>query len=278
MLKRISLFFVISLHILTWGVTSEASLAATPRAHFSLAELFTPSTYRVSAFSVFKSLGGLFSVNYSKGAATRRSANCPPCPTCPECPHCETCDSVSPPAPLYKIGDFAEGGVVIWLTEDGQHGLVAAITDAGGPLEAYAWGPNQPIGLGVQNNQSLPFSTPNIPYGQYYGGYQNQTNSTITNNLANFPAFQAAENYAGGDYTDWWLPSSTELSLMYTIREKINQVSGDNGGTALRDTFYWSSRESGDDSDLAWNLNFFNGDQGNRNKVNIYAVRCVRAF
>jgi len=38
-------------------------------------------------------------------------------------------------APKYQIGDFAQGGVVIWVTHDGEHGLVAAIEDLGGYYE-----------------------------------------------------------------------------------------------------------------------------------------------
>jgi hypothetical protein len=264
MLKRISLFFVISLHILTWGVTSEASLAATPRAHFSLAELFTPSTYKMSAGSLLKALGRFLPIDYQKGVVTSRSTNCPP-------------------APLYKIGDFAEGGVVIWLTEDGQHGLVAAITDAGTANETFQW---QKVPLSkteVSENDSLPFSTPNTPYGQYYGGYENQTNPTITDNLDNFPAFEAAANFTvtinGKLYNDWWLPCSRELSLMYTIQDKINQIANAKGGTSLKeDVVYWSSREDKSDSNNAWGLYFFDGFQGIANKGNLYAVRCVRAF
>jgi hypothetical protein len=75
----------------------------------------------MSAGSLLKALGRFLPLDYQKGAVTSRSANCPP-------------------APLYKIGEFAQGGVVIWLTEDGQHGLVAAIQDAGGPSAIYAWG------------------------------------------------------------------------------------------------------------------------------------------
>jgi len=160
MLKRLSLLFAISLHTLTWGATSRASLAATPRAHFSLAELFSPSTYKMSSSSILKALGRFLPVDYQKGAVTSRGSNCPPCPL----------------APRYNIGDFAEGGVIIFLTHDGMHGLVAAIEDAKmGAQTTFTWGPiNESLGQDVQNNQPLPFSTPEAPYGDYYSGYKNQ--------------------------------------------------------------------------------------------------------
>jgi hypothetical protein len=103
----------------------------------------------------------------------------------------------------------------------------------------------------------------------------------IQDNLTNFPAFQAAANYTktigGQTYEDWWLPSSTELSLMYTIRAKINEVSTANGGTALRtDKVYWSSQ--GIDPNRAWYFDFFSGAQYFNSKFDVCAVRCVRAF
>ena len=261
MFKRLSLLLAISLYTLTWGgVTSRASLAATPRAHFSLAELFSPSTYKMSSSSILKALGRFLPLDYQKGVVTSRGSNCPL-------------------APKYKIGDFAEGGVVIWLTEDGQHGLVAAITDAGSANEFFFWQTTPLTQTNVKENDSLPFSTPNAPYGQYYGGYQNQTNPTIANNLSYFPAFGAADNYQGGGYKDWWLPSSRELSLMYTIQDKINAIATANGGTNLRvDRAYWSSRELEDNSTFAWTLNFFDGSQKYYYKDNPFAVRFVRAF
>ncbi len=70
MFKRLSLLFAISLQILTWGVTSEASLSATPRAHFSLADFFKPfrpSTYKISSSSLLQALGKFLPVNYQKG-------------------------------------------------------------------------------------------------------------------------------------------------------------------------------------------------------------------
>jgi hypothetical protein len=182
----------------------------------------------------------------------------------------------------YNIGDFAEGGVVIWVTQDGQHGLVAAISDVtGSPL---AWGPSGTT-TGATNNDPLPSSTPNAPYGQYYPGYLNQQ---IIEGIANwqndYPAFQACANYSitinGKTYDDWFLPSSRELSLMYVAQGVINQVSQAQGGQALVSgftDFYWSSRENV--ANDAWFLSFADGASGVFSKNNATGgVRCVRAF
>ena len=67
----------------------------------------------------------------------------------------------------YNIGDFAFGGVVIWLTKDRQHGLVVGITDLVlNQQNELMWGPKT-ITTGAVYNTPLPLSTPNTPYAQY---------------------------------------------------------------------------------------------------------------
>ncbi len=267
MLKRLSLFLAISLHTLSYAVIPEASVTTTTKAHFSLAELFSRSTYKMSASSVLQALGKFLPVNYQKGVNTSALSGCP-----------------------YHIGDFAEGGVIIFLTHDGMHGLVAAIEDAS-PAQGLSWEiPQSYTNPKAYNNQPLPFSTPNKPYGQYYGGYKNQNIEMIQNNLSQYPAFQAAAQYTrtvnGVTYDDWFLPSSRELSLMYASEEIINQVSVANGGKTMLNvefngtnfppSVYWSSRE--DLSNTAWYMYFFDGKQEEFYKDRTYGVRCVRAF
>ena len=181
----------------------------------------------------------------------------------------------------YHIGDFAQGGVIIFLTHDGMHGLVAAIDDA---LTEVEWSIN-PAPTTATNNDPLPYTTPSAPHGQYYGGYKNQQAiQGITNWATIYPAFAAAADYSitvnGVKYDDWWLPSSTELSLIYAFRGVINQVSVANGGslmTKIATHTYWSSRE--DDNFNAWGLIFSDGTQSNTfGKSNKNAMRCVRAF
>ena len=114
---------------------------------------------------------------------------------------------------------------------------------------------------------------------------QKECYTTQNRTLSSFPAFEAAHNYRGGGYTDWWLPSSRELSLMYAMVGIIDQVSEANGGDPMLNdrnnppySFYWSSRESEDNSTNAWYLDFFFGYQYTNVKDDPCAVRCVRAF
>ncbi len=250
------------------GVTSKESRTSSSKAHFCFADVFSHSTYRVSSSSVLQALGKFLPVIYQQGTTTSQGGSCPPCPQA-----------------KYHIGDFAEGGVIIWLTEDGNHGLVAAIEDVtegpSGQGTKFQWGPNPSSTKGVENNDSPPFSTPMAPYGQYYGGYKNQTASDIVNNLTTYPAFWAAANYSkiinGTIYDDWWLPCPTELCLMFAIRDKINKVSKANGGSEIKTgTNYWSSYQI--TTNLAWNILFFLNIQDTKRKDAFWAVRCVRAF
>ena len=101
------------------GVTSEAASQASPKA-FSLSDFFKPFQLpisKVSSSDVLKALGKFLPVHYQKGVNVGISG----------CP--------------YHIGDFAQGGVIISLTHDGLHGLVAAIEDANlGATTTFKWG------------------------------------------------------------------------------------------------------------------------------------------
>jgi hypothetical protein len=78
-----------------------------------------------------------------------------------------------------------------------------------------------------------------------------------------------ARAYAGGGYTDWYLPSKDELNKLYLNRVAI-------GGFAANN--YWSSTEFG--NDRAWRQNFSSGSgyQSDYLKNFTFYVRAIRAF
>jgi hypothetical protein len=86
-------------------------------------------------------------------------------------------------------------------------------------------------------------------------------------------AIQAARNYRGGGFNDWYLPSIGELDLIYQNLQKSGIV---NLGTSS----YWSSSQGNDNN--AWSQRFRDGYQGGigfRNtKRETCSVRAVRAF
>ena len=189
----------------------------------------------------------------------------------------------------YVVGEFKQGGVVIWVTEDGKHGLVASIVNLGpttGP-DAYTlkWGPVNDITKAIYN-QPLPKSYTNPIPEENYSGYQNQKKILeLDPDLSDYPAFAACKNYsitiAGTTYDDWFLPTLTELKQIYNQRVNVNRASLTNGGQALKTdhgSAYWSSFEAENDFGVAWLQNFFDGYQNGDIKSQPYPVRCVRAF
>ena len=196
---------------------------------------------------------------------------------------------VPPPRPgptpskiVYTIGEFAQGGVVIWVTDDKQHGLVASIVNNSTGAE---WGPVEITS--ATNNQSLPENYTNPIARENYGGYQNQKTIQAIHNWESYhPAFKIAFDYkkrvGNVEYDDWFLPTSTELQQIYNLGATVSAVSIDNGGEALLegqdDSIYWSSREVENNPSYAWLLDFLNGSQRSLNKEGLCAVRCVRAF
>ena len=86
-------------------------------------------------------------------------------------------------------------------------------------------------------------------------------------------AIIAAQNYDGGGFSDWRLPTSYELNLMYTNLKTRNL-----GGFGNGNNWYWSS------SEISYNtasyLNFRNGEKPDLSikKSSALSVRAVRAF
>ncbi len=168
----------------------------------------------------------------------------------------------------YSIGDFAQGGVIIWLDNTGQHGLVCAITDQ---IERAFWFSTIAV-----------FHYP-LSYGDgIYAGEMNTALIVAVQGIGNgdmYAARACAEyksNQGGVEYGDWYLPSKEELNIMYEKKSVINAVSLANGGTAFRDYFYWSSTEY--DQFHAYYQYFPSGQATWDGKNNDYSVRSVRAF
>ena len=94
------------------------------------------------------------------------------------------------------------------------------------------------------------------------------TNAIVAQNSAGSTyAAGLARAYNGGGFTDWYLPSQSELSELYINRVAIG---------AFASAAYWSSSE-GDGYD-AWLQNFANGSQADYVKSLVNRVRAVRSF
>ncbi|MCL1814682.1 MAG: DUF1566 domain-containing protein [Treponema sp.] len=82
-------------------------------------------------------------------------------------------------------------------------------------------------------------------------------------------AVPAAQNYTGGGFTDWRLPTRKELDLLYQ-NLKENQLGEFSNG------YHWASLEYNRIS--AWSQRFDDGYQVTNFKRLTYAIRAVRSF
>ncbi len=184
-------------------------------------------------------------------------------------------------ASTHSVGDFAHGGIVFWVDENGQHGLVCAKEDQSTGAKWYS---------------TKYFSSDFCTQARGNGPYAGEANTAI------IIAVQRSEgenvNYAarictryqitegGTTYGDWYLPSIEELNLMYQNRAIIDSTATaqDNEGFAFsRHDEYWSSTEVDDHyrqhrCQLAWYKNFRNGSQHYWDKYHRHHVRAIRAF
>ena len=169
----------------------------------------------------------------------------------------------------YSVGDFVHGGVVFWVDETGQHGLVCAKEDQSSGVRWYAgtFGNTQAKGDGPYAGEA---NTNIIISSQVAIGDDNTTYAArICNEL------QITEG--GKTYGDWYLPSREELNLMYQNKAIIEATSTANSGSNFNSTNYWTSTEP--NGNTAYRQNFSSGSQTNSLKNNNgNAVRAIRAF
>ena len=192
-------------------------------------------------------------------------------------------------SPVLIPGDSYQGGIVFWVDQTGQHGLIAAKADQSAGV---SW---------VDTNVALvyQFNLTGTTGDGIYAGIANTTKIVAQQNalstqasIANASALtlvasaaQIADDYSIQEdgvqactgavsetcYGDWYLPSKFELNLLYAQKSVV-------GGFASN--YYWSSTEN--DSNYAWHQHFTNGDQNYAYyyyvKDSTLRVRAVRAF
>jgi hypothetical protein len=155
------------------------------------------------------------------------------------------------------IGMEDEGGIVFYVDETGQHGLVASMGDLGQfewgcYLESVDGADGQAIGTGYQNTLDIASGCSETPI-----------------------AASEALAYESEGYIDWYLPSRDELDEMYST---IGQggPEGNIGGFENNNNWYWSSSEF--NNYYAWYVFFDFGFTNNFSKGNPGRVRVIRAF
>jgi len=199
----------------------------------------------------------------------------------------------------YKVGDFAQGGIVFWLDDSGEHGLVCAKEDY---AELVMWDtqfktidegfksptPEKPLVLALGDGPFSGEANTIIIIAALGFGDGRPYAANVCNEL------QVTEHSI--TYGDWYLPSREELNLMYKNRKLIDRVALENGGGLFyqKGTYttvgnsYWTSTESYDRTDKtavvthsAWIHNFKKGGKSFQipsRKYMLCSVRAIRAF
>jgi hypothetical protein len=158
------------------------------------------------------------------------------------------------------VGQFAYGGVIFYVDNTGNHGLVCAT---------------------VESNIKWSCTYANISTSTAVGtGQSNTTNIVADQSTCSAFAAKYCNNLVSNGYNDWFLPSLFELRThLFINRYLVNQTLQNIGGTPLNFTttgIYWSSSQYS--TSAAYKVNFINGAYGPYSKGNPFYVRPVRAF
>ena len=100
-------------------------------------------------------------------------------------------------SPTYAIGDFAQGGVIFWLSPDGRHGKVVSIYN-----------------MGVINWSNITSES----NGDRAISRTNGAGNTVAITLQPGHTFSAAQHcteFAYGGYSDWYLPAIDAVSYTH---------------------------------------------------------------
>jgi hypothetical protein len=149
-----------------------------------------------------------------------------------------------------------------YVYDGGLHGLIAATSDqtTGAPWASNSGriGGAQVDGIGAGNaNTKLIINTI---------GANNQSAALSCNN------YYASQNVGGVNifYTDWYLPSKTEMLLLYQQRSTI--------GGFVSGGYYWTSQQVNDQDGYAWCMGFTaSGDMSSSGQKGLTSIR-VRAI
>ncbi len=161
---------------------------------------------------------------------------------------------------VHYIGESYGGGIVYYVYDNGQHGLVAAPADQNGGLgirwfcciTSNTYAKANGVGAGLKNTSQI-------------GAAQAQLSGTVVNAAA--VCNEYSPTVAGVTYGDWYLPSKHELDLLYIKKAVVGGFVND---------IYWSSTEY--DYVNAWYFHFGAGGPAPGTKDNLYRVRAIRAF
>lgn len=187
----------------------------------------------------------------------------------------------------YAVGQSYGGGIIFFVYDNGQHGLIASPQD----MQVPSVPTNTTTWSAVNGMNSTPDLTSLGTYADGIGGGMSNTmiitalfgaSIGYTNTSGAYAALLCkgySSTMDGITYADWYLPSKYELNLMYQKRAFIGNLTAD---------YYWTSTE-GDFSPptpplpiytpYAWVQHMTMGDQTQALKSDNYMkTRAIRRF
>jgi len=148
------------------------------------------------------------------------------------------------------VGQSYAGGIIFYVDGTGQHGLIAAESDCRDSAQWY-------------NGSFISTNT----FEGDIGKGQSNTTKIIEIQGDGIYAASICDQLVLNGYSDWFLPSKSELNLLYQQR---------NFFANFEYGYYWSSSEY--DTINVWNQYFPYGPQFYANKSSMACVRAIRAF
>ena len=170
----------------------------------------------------------------------------------------ETYNGTSWVSNTHYIGESYGGGIVFYVYDNGQHGLISATADQNTAITWY----NGTVRITGTSGDGLLAGVMNTAMLVVSQMADNQGGNFAAKVCADYSLTAGSVTYG-----DWYLPSKYELNLLYTQKIVVGGFS-----TGL----YWSSSEG--NSSQAWCQGFDAGAQANFNKSLACYVRAVRSF
>ena len=170
----------------------------------------------------------------------------------------------------HYIGELYGGGIIFFIDHTGEHGLIASLEDLdGGSGVAWSNITNTLVGAGAQDA---------------FDGASN-TAAIIAQSGHTNSAAKLCDDYENDGFTDWYLPTTSEILLLRQNQFTIHYILENDGNPDTYGllapltapySFYWSSYEIGDD--LSWYLGIEYPHGTTYNKVDLLRVRAIRDF
>ena len=157
---------------------------------------------------------------------------------------------------IHYIGESYGGGIVYFLYDNGQHGLISAIND-------------QSTGI----KWCITYTNTFARADGVYAGKKNI--ALIISNQADWGIDNFASRICNEfsvtvndvTYGDWYLPSKYELNLLFLQKDLFGNFA----------ETYWSSTEANNDQNT-WVINFNSQNTYTADKLEVHKVRAISAF